>query len=360
LNKQEVVLELNNTQKHANSHLAIMGKPGVGKTQLLMKILADIRLQSNYQTHFIYFDYKGDVVDNSSFLEATRATPYRLMQEEQSLPINPFVLSDYAEHSVALSAREKAESFSSINSKLGVVQRGALADAIRAAYAERSNTEKPYPDFQDVYEIAMVMYEEERRNPDTLIEVLRDLAAFDLFWKHGDTNEPFERICNRTMLIDLHRMPVLKELVAYLIIERLYKEMASLPDSAVYEGRRTIRSILVIDEAHNYLSQKNIFLQRIIREGRSKGIVVFFASQSPNDYQQEFFNFQELLEFALMFQCEGIAANSMQKILGCNSKTAKDLQTEVARLEPFQVICRSDVKTEEFIKFSAEPFYKNF
>ncbi len=36
-----------------------------------------------------------------------------------------------------------------------------------------------------------------------------------------------------------------------------------------------------------------MFLQRIIREGRSKGIVVFFASQSPNDYQQKFFNFQE-------------------------------------------------------------------
>ena len=48
---------------------------------------------------------------------------------------------------------------------------------------------------------------------------------------------------------------------------------------------------------HHHNGQRNIFLQRIIREGRSKGIVVFFASQSPNDYQQKFFNFQELLEF---------------------------------------------------------------
>ncbi|MCX5633030.1 MAG: hypothetical protein NTW93_05085 [Phycisphaerae bacterium] len=86
--------------------------------------------------------------------------------------------------------------------------------------------------------------------------------------------------------------------------------------------------------------------------------VFFFASQSPNDYQQEFFNFQELLEFALIFQCEGITANSIQKILGCNSKTAKDLQTEIARPEPFQVISRSSNKTEDFIKFNAEAFYK--
>lgn len=360
LNKQEVILELNNTVKHANSHLAIMGKPGVGKTQALLKILTDIRIQSNYQTNFIYFDYKGDVVENIKFLEISRTQPYALLQDSQSLPINPFVLPDYSEQAINVSAREKAESFASINSKLGVVQKGALTEAIRAAYAKRANSEKPYPDFQDVFEIVNLMYEEENKNPDSLVEVLRDLSSFNLFWQHGSSIEPFERISNRTMLIDVHRMPVLKELVAYLVIERLYKEMASLPDSPIHDGKRTIRTILVIDEAHNYLSQKNIFLQKIIREGRSKGIVVFFASQSPNDYQQDFFNFQELLEFSLIFQCEGVTANSIQKILGCNSKTAKDLQTEIARLDPFQVITRSSTKTEDFIKFAVEPFYKNY
>ncbi len=133
-----------------------------------------------------------------------------------------------------------------------------------------------------------------------------------------------------------------------------------MPDSEIKDGRRTIRTILVIDEAHNYLGQKNIFLEKIIREGRSKGIVVFFASQSPQDYQQKFFNFQELLEFSYIFQCEGASAKALQDILGCSPKTAKDLQTEVARLEPFQVICRSISNTEEYVKFSGEAFYKNY
>ena len=35
-------MELNNTTKHANSHLAIMGKPGVGKTTMAQ------RLQNKY------------------------------------------------------------------------------------------------------------------------------------------------------------------------------------------------------------------------------------------------------------------------------------------------------------------------
>ncbi|WP_410005398.1 DndE family protein [Aequorivita nionensis] len=360
LTNDPLMMELNNTQKHANSHLAIMGKPGVGKTQFLLKILADIRVQSSYQTNFIFFDYKGDVVNNEGFIDITRSRTYRLLQNNESLPINPFVLPAYDEQSIQVSAREKAESFASINSKFGVVQKGALTEAIMAAYAKRASSKEPYPDFQDILELATMAYEEEGKRDDSLIEVLRDLANFNLFWSHGHSVKPIDKLSNRSMIIDVHAMPVLKELVGYLVIERLYKEMTSLPDSPVKDGRRTLRTILVIDEAHNYLGQKNIFLQRIIREGRSKGIVVFFASQSPNDYQQKFFNFQELLEFAYIFQCEGVSASSIQDILGCSNKTAKDLQSEVARLEPFQVISRSGQKTEEFVKFSAEPYYKNY
>jgi hypothetical protein len=46
-------------------------------------------------------------------------------------------------------------------------------------------------------------------------------------------------------------------------------------------------------------------------------------------------------------------------MLGCSAKTAKDLQTEIARQEPWQVISRTQVKTEEFVKFEAEAFYKH-
>ncbi|MFH1729815.1 MAG: DndE family protein [Pseudomonadota bacterium] len=360
LDQKDQILEINNTTRHANSHLAIMGKPGVGKTQFVLKVLADIRIQSNFQTNFIFFDYKGDVVDNQKFLDIAKVQPFRLLQGNQTLPINPFVLPNYDEQTINISAREKAESFASINSKLGVVQKGALTEAIRAAYAKRADSAMPFPDFRDVLNIAVAMYEENNKRDDSLIEVLRDLADFDLFWAHGSEIAPIEKLSNRTLLIDVHAMPVLKELVGYLVIERLYKEMASLPDSPVQDGKRTIRTILVIDEAHNYLSQKNIFLERIIREGRSKGIVVFFASQSPNDYQQKFFNFQELLEFAYIFQCEGVSASSVQDILGCNNKTAKDLQTEIARLEPFQVISRSSEKTAEYMKFNAEAFYRSY
>lgn len=358
LTNEDIIVELNNTTKYANSHLAITGKPGTGKTQFLLKLLADIRYQSNFLTNFILFDYKGDVFSNDKFVNITRSSVYTL--PDHSLPINPFVLPSYEESSVLISAREKAESFASINTRLGTVQKGNLTDAILTAYKKRETLGDKFPDFEDVYKIALENYEASGSKPDSLIEILRDLSSFNLFWHHGTNQKLIEKLTSKTFIVNLSKLPVLKELATYLVIERLYKEMTSLPDSPVVDGKRTIRTILVIDEAHNYLSQKNIFLQKIIREGRSKGVVVFFASQSPDDYMQDFFDFQQLLEFAFIFASDGISINTLQSVLGCSRRTAQDLQIEISRLLPFQSISKGLLPNEEFVKFKAEAFYKNY
>lgn len=358
MSNERLVIQINDTTRHANSHLAIMGKPGVGKTQLLLKVLADLRDQSRFRTNFVLFDYKGDVSDNERFVDVTRATVYRI--PDQPLPVNPFVLEDYNENAIMISAREKADSFGSISPHFGVVQKGSLQQAIRRAYEVRSATQPRYPDFREVFAMAQTIYEEEGKRDDSLIEILRDLSSFRLFWEHGNEAALIDRISERTVIVDLHRLPVLKELVAYLVIERLYKEMSALPDSQTRDGRRELRTVLVIDEAHNYLHQKNPFLQRIIREGRSKGVVVFFASQSPNDYTQKFFDFKELLEFSFIFQCEGVSPAAIQELLGCSAKTAKDLQVELARLHPFQVISKGLGEDDEYTRFRADAFFQAY
>jgi hypothetical protein len=356
--EEQVIVELSNTERHANSHLAIMGKPGVGKTQLLLKILADIRTQSQFRTNFIFFDYKGDVATNERFVEVTRARTYRI--PEQQLPINPFLLNDYSEKAILISAEEKAKSFASIERQIGTVQKGTLREAIRSAYNQRSSQALRYPDFLELLSIVHEKYEQENKKDDSLIEILRQLTNFHLFWEHGSQERLIERIIEQTLIVDLHTLPVLKELVVYLVIERLYKEMAALPDSEIKDGHRELRTILVIDEAHNYLAQKNLFLQKIIREGRSKGVAVFFASQSPNDYTQKEFDFKELLEFCFIFGCDGVKPTAVQNILGCTKNTAKDIQFELANLKPSLVISKTLSDEEEVTKFKADAFYNTY
>lgn len=359
LTNEPVILRLNDTSKHANAQLAIMGKPGVGKTQVLLKMLADIRNQSNFEANFIFFDYKGDVAANEIFTEVTKAQVFSLPKD--TLPINPFVLSQYDPTSVKFSAEEKAESFASFDRGLGPLQKGNLSRAVEKAYENRRLMKDiPFPDFNDVNNEIRLIYENEKE--DKLTEILRRLTEFGLFWDHRSGHNLFETLHDKTFVVDLSKLPALKELVAYLIIERFYREMSALRDSEVGEETyREIRSILVIDEAHNYLGQKNTFLEKIVREGRSKGVVTFFASQSPNDYNQTDFNFQELLEFVLVFQCEGVSVASIQNLLGGSHSVARELQQEFTKLKPWQVVTKPSVgMRSNYIIFEAIPFYKAY
>jgi len=354
-------IHLNNITMHGNSHLAIMGKPWVGKTQILLNILCQIREKSNFTTNFIFFDYKWeDSIYTDKFLKYTQAEVYSLPKDK--LPVNPFILDDYDDVSIKMSAREKADSFSSIGRGFWPVQKWNLQDIIIDCYNQRKGNSIPFPDLNEIYNRLIDVYEERKIKNDTLSETLRWLSDFGLFQSHKDWWDLIDKLYKKTMIVWLNHLPAewLRELVAYLIIEKLYKEMKSLPESKIENDYRQIRTVLVIDEAHNYLSQKNIFLQKIIREWRSKGIAVFFASQSPSDYEQDDYNFKENLEFSLVLWCNELSPSSVTGLLWCPQNIWKDLAAKISKLNPFEVITKSKEAKEGYTLFQGEWYYKRY
>jgi DNA sulfur modification protein DndE len=166
-----IVCEFNNMKRSANSHLAIVGIPGTGKTQILLKILADIAGKAKASApSMIFIDYKGDVSANESFVKVMGARVFNVPHDR--LPINPFILPRYGEQDIKISAEEKAESFSSFQ-RLGPVQRGRLASAIKNAYQARKGSAAPYPDLDDLTRELQMICEGENAKPDTLTETVR-------------------------------------------------------------------------------------------------------------------------------------------------------------------------------------------
>jgi len=356
-----VICEFNNTKRTANPHLAIVGIPGTGKTQILLKILSDIL--SNRVAglpSMIFLDYKGDVSANQRFVEVSGAKTYKLPFEK--LPVNPFLLREYSRQDIKLSAEEKAESFSSYQ-RLGPVQRGNLSKAIENAYANRQNVSMPFPDFKELAEELAAVYEEGGVRHDTLHETVRKLSEFNLFWDHQSERPPADPLWKESLIANLSPLPALKELVAFLVVERLYREMAALPDAPIDQktGVRQLRCILAIDEAHNYLPRRNVFLERLIREGRSKGFAIFLSSQSPNDYDRGDFNYAELLQFVLVLRCTAASAKAIGELIRCPQQTARDLVPELANLDPFACICNNLTQSARYYtRFRATPFYQSY
>src|SRR5260370_1577339 len=314
-----------------NPHMAVVGIPGSGKTQFIMKLLADIR--SNHPAvNFLFLDYaKGDVAGNLKFVEVTKSRVFKL--PDQTVPINPFILNSYGRSSIRFSAEEKVDSISSYE-HLGPVQQSFLSRAIEAAYDERAAEEQEYPDFEIVERHLLALYEQEGRAEDTLTRTMRKLTNFHLFPRLAESVLLTEPLYEQTLIIDLHTLPALRELVAFFVIEKLYRELKDAPEAVVdpKTGARQLRTLLVVDEVHNYLPMNNHFLEKLIREMRSKGLAVVLLSQSPDDFAQKHFDYTELLEFVFVLKCVADRPQQIQKLIRCRTETAKSIVPRLANL----------------------------
>ena len=150
-------------------------------------------------------------------------------------------------------------------------------------------------------------------------------------------------LTDKTVIVDLHRLTVLRELTVCLVLTALYRELMAMPDSNVADGVREMRTIIVIDEAHHFLKDKkrNAILERLIRETRSKGASVFLMSQSPDDYDAGDFDFTELLEFIFLLQSNAGATRFLQNAFGVSAAEAKTLSAEVSNLPIAEAIGKS-------------------
>ena len=347
---------MNDSRIYPNAHTAIMGDPGTGKTALLVKILADIRRQSNESINLFVIDYKGDIAEPSrrprlrDVTDITVIDPY-----ERPLPINPFVLNAYTENDVRFSAQQKAEMFEAFCKKGGAVQRGIFRDAVIAAYERRRNTQPPYPDFEEVYR-EMQQITQKR---DSLSEMMEMIATSKLFHFHSSGEQPFGRLSEVSCIVRLDRIPAYKEVIAFLILERLYREMVSLPDSPIDEetGNRQIRTCVIIDEAHHYLGRNNEFLDKLIREGRSKGFVVILCSQSPRDYRQKF-DYGQFIENKFIFKCQ-VNKGELQYLIKSDDATAARMVEDVMNLPKGHCLFNHPISSKQsFTRLKASQFHE--
>ncbi len=330
----------NDARSWNNPHIAIAGMSGTGKTQFAKQIISAMVRVSGGATHFIFLDYaKGDVAADARFVKTTQAQVFTLPGD--ALPLSPFKLPHYSDELCRLAAEDKRECYRQLIAGLGPKQEGRLADAIYEAYDCREGDPHTVPDFERVREALLQRYAQDGLGEDILTEVFRRLTTYKLFWSRASKVTPVERLTSSNWIVDIHALSGLQEIVAFTIIEQLYREMRQLPDAPVdpQSGMRETRCILALDEAHHYLPKKNKFLQGLIREGRSKGIVVLLMSQSPDDFEQKDFDYTEQLEFVFLLGCK-TKAKAVERLLGCGPAMAKDAALQLGKMGPFEGIAR--------------------
>lgn len=337
---EPVYINFNKTDEHNNNYMGIIGKPGSGKTYFIKYLLKELRKNSKYQTNFVIFDYaKGDIADDKEFIISTKAQLVNMARTP--LPLNIFKLRNNSYQEMRFAAERVVRIIRDVEANIGKVQEQNLYDAIISSYERVMHTDKPYPDFY------MIRDELEQINdkPDSLTSVFRPLTEHNLFVSREQ--DAWDSLVNRTIIIDIHELPALKDLCVYFTLNELYKQLMLMPDSKVNpkSQAREMRTVIVIDEAHHFLKNKKRvkILEDLIREIRSKGASVILLSQSPDDYDQAEFNFLELLEFVYVLNCNPSSHKFLQQVYGVSDSISKNLLKRTTELKQGEAFTKINV-----------------
>ena len=149
----------------------------------------------------------------------------------------------------------------------------------------RSRNAQHPPIIADVARALTVEYQRRNRKPDELTATLNELTQFTLFDPRMEPAEFFSR--SWVIRLPQDSTPEVRRLIINLTLDALDRWLNAQPDAPISEGRRALRHVMMLDEAHFILQTKLPALSNLIRMSRSKGGAIMLVSQSPDDFEGE-------------------------------------------------------------------------
>ena len=353
----EIIFNINDTSKHNNSHIAVAGASGTGKTQFALHLLREICEKTNNQVNYIYLDFKGlkddDVNGLQNFFQRTKT---RFVDPLKSpFPINPMSFIDSINANNKIAGIDKlTDIIAKYNSSIGTKQKGKLRDAITEAFRDKKPGE--YPDFKDVETKLLDIYE---GKSDSLTEIINSLCRYNVFKEEKKATNFLNENLYFSLSGDLPND--LRFTSLFLIITYIYNVFMNMENTPVKDNICAMRYVILIDEAHVIFKEKKYhdILEKILREIRSKGVSVILLSQGIDEFNQKDFDFSTNCETAFLLNINDKSnEKSISKFLGLSDPEFRKACRSLEKIGKGQAI--SNLK--EFTKcelFEVKQYWKD-
>lgn len=281
-------------------HVAIMGQAGSGKTRIMLNFLEDISKQTSVPVILLDLG-KGDLAQDQDLIKMLNASVIEV--PNSAIPLDMFHGSSQNEEMASDIVLGFRDSFASVmQSRPGGRQLENIKTAIRPLFANNNKIT-----LNQVRDHIQNYYTDNGINTDTVISTISDLTERIIF---NPELSPAEFFSQNWIVTFSYARDTIKNLATSLLLDSLNNYMKRLAESTRdQEGNRAIRLVLAIDEARHLLDSKHKALSENIRLHRSKGLVVFLASQSPDDYEGAVDDYLENIGLPVCFKTN---ANSTQ------------------------------------------------
>lgn len=346
-NNKKIYYEPNNTNKLTNPNMAIIGTMGTGKTQQALSIVAQLALQTKYNVGqtpigILIFDYKGDDYSKDKFLNIVGGTAHR-----SNFPFNPLKLirpkNDLVGNLPAITADNISGAFATVYS-LGPIQKNNIYNVILETYKEAGITDDPNtwdkkpPTMNDVVR----KYLETHTANDKAYALLQRFEHFTIFEQNSDNCVSMFEWLDRVRVIDLsgYGGDDTKKIIVSLILDLFYAEMKQLGESAHADGLRALRSMVLVDEAHHFLSKGFSSLRSIISEGRMFGVGIILSTQTLSDFKSASNDYSEYILSWLIHNVNKIGTPDVCNTLNVEKQEADKCLRYIRAAKKHESICK--------------------
>ena len=211
---------------------------------------------------------------------------------------------------------------------MGVSQENILISLINDLLDRKNGS---YPTIAELFRDLESYYEENGIRQDTLYSVIRDLST-NIF--NCDPYNP--EVLSKSLYLNLPPAlsDTLPQLVVFLLLRYFNSYLSSTNDCEPKEHIFPVRYVIVIDEAHIYLKNKNArkALEDLLRLLRSKGVIVVMLSQGVEDYKTKDFDFASQVKLPICLNIQNKDYKAISNFVGTPSSKYK-LETEIKKLD---------------------------
>ncbi len=279
-------------------HIALMGKNGSGKTTTGVQIA--VQIVKTAQIPVLFIDPKGEFVAGGSACGALADVLPQLHTievGEQSIPLDFLPDSTIGHSSITQAAMQFRDSLALCCNHPGDIQLDMLRTAV-----EKVIRRERCRDLSAIREAYKSELQQAGKKHDSILSRLNELTQLQVF----EATTPPSDFFSKNWVLSLKSLgsEEVKKLVILLVLDSLRSFILTQQESPVVEGNRSLRHLLVIDEARRILANKKyLSLVDLVRQGRSKGEVVMLLSQDPSDFHGQADDFTTQLGTVIAFAC---------------------------------------------------------
>ena len=326
---ESIEIRINDLREFDNRNIAIAGMAGSGKTQLIKDILYQISKNTNHELKFIFFDYKGEGNPErlEPFLKATECKFVDIVSDG-GLNFNPFLSISLDDRQRPFSIKAFVDTIATFVPSVGVSQKNILNNIITELFDNQNDT---YPTINELFQDLVEYYAENNRSPDSLYAGIQDLST-NIF----NCDPSNSSILDESLYLNLPTAlsDTLRQLIVFLLLRYFNSYFSSTNDCEPKNYIFPLRYIIVIDEAHIYLKNKNTrkALEELLRLLRSKGVIIVMLSQGVEDFKTKDFDFASQVKLPICLNVQNKDYKAISSFVGTPSSKYK-LESEIKKLE---------------------------